>query len=67
MAAAGKEKRSAEKSDIYHKEFPAITVIVDGGWSTQSHKHSYNAKSGVSIIIGQKTGKLSHIGVLNKS
>ena len=26
---------------------PAITVILDGGWSKCAHKHSYNAKSQV--------------------
>ena len=45
---------------------PATTVVVDGGWSKRSHKHSYNAKSGVAIIIGKETGKLLHIGVRNK-
>ena len=45
---------------------PAITVIVDGGWLKHSHKHSYNAKSGVGIIIGQRTGKILHIGMRNK-
>ena len=35
--------------------YPAITVIVDGGWSKRSHKHSYNAKSGVGVIIGKET------------
>ena len=25
------------------------------GWSKQTHKHSYNAKSGVGIIIGKET------------
>ena len=34
-------------------------VIVDGGWSKRSHKHSYNANSGVAIIIGKATGKTS--------
>lgn len=32
-----------------------MTVIGDGGWSKLSHKHSYNAKSGVAVIIGQHT------------
>lgn len=45
---------------------PAISVIVDGGWSKRTHKHSYNAKSGVGIIIGAHTGKLLHVGVQNK-
>lgn len=40
--------------------------MVDGGWSKRAHKHSYNAKSGVGIIIGVATGKLLHIGVRNK-
>lgn len=44
----------------------AVTVIVDGGWSKRSHKHSYNAKSGVAIIIGKATGKILHMGVRNK-
>ena len=67
MAAAGKEeKRLAEERGEYHEGVPAITVIVDGGWSKRSHKHSYNAKSGVGIIIGLKMEKLLHIGVRNK-
>ncbi len=67
MAEAGKEeKRSAIERSDFHEGVPAITVIVDGGWSKRSHKHSYNAKSGVAIIIGKKTGKLLYIGVRNK-
>ncbi len=67
MAEAGKEeKRLAEERGDYHQGVPAITVIVDGGWSKRSHRHSYNAKSGVGIIIGQITGKLLHIEVRNK-
>ena len=67
MAAAGQEeKRLAEERGDYHEGVPAITVIVDGGWSKRSHRHSYNAKSGVGIIIGKATGKLLHIGVRNK-
>ncbi len=59
MAEADKEeKRLAEERGDYHQGVPAITVIVDG--------HSYNAKFGVGIIIGQITGKLLHIGVRNK-
>ena len=67
MADAGREeKRLAEERGDFHEGVPAITVIVDGGWSKRSHRHSYNAKSGVGIIIGQATGKLLHIGVRNK-
>ena len=67
MVEAGREeKRLAEERGDYHEGVPAVTVIVDGGWSKRSHKHSYNAKSGVGIIIGKETGKLLHIGVRNK-
>ena len=45
----------------YHEGMPAITVIVDSGWSKRSDHYSYNAKSGVGIIIGQATGKLPYI------
>ena len=66
LEAGREEKRLAEARGDYHQGVPAITVVVDGGWSKRSHKHSYNAKSGVAIIIGQATGKLLHIGVRNK-
>ena len=67
MLDAGKEeKRLAEERGDLHHGVPAITVIVDGGWSKRSHKHSYNAKSGVGIIIGEKTSKILHSGVRNK-
>ena len=67
MIKAGKEeKRLAEQRNDFHQGVPAITVIVDGGWSKRSHKHSSNAKSGVAVIFGQVTGKILHIGVRNK-
>ena len=67
MAEAGREeKRLAEEREDFHEGVPAITVIVDGGWSKRSHKHSYNANSGVAIIVGKATGKLLYIGVRNK-
>ena len=67
MAEAGREERGlAEERGSFHEGVPAITVIVDGGWSKRSHNHSYNAKSGVAIIIGKETSKLLHIGVRNK-
>ena len=67
MKEAGEEERqlAIERGD-YHQGVPAITVILDGGWSKRSHGHSYNANSGVAIITGQATGKLLHIGVRNK-
>ena len=67
MIEAGREeKRLAQENGDYHQGVPAITVIVDGGWCKQSHKHSYNAKSGVAIITDLRTGKLLHIGVRNE-
>ena len=66
LEAGREEKRLAEERNDFHQGVPAITVIVDGGWSKRSHKHSYNAKSGVGIIIGQATGKLLFIGARNK-
>ena len=64
--AAEEEKRHAIQQKSFHEGVPAISVIVDGGWSKRSHKHSYNAKSGVGIILGAHTGKLLHVGVRNK-
>lgn len=40
--------------------------MLDGGWCKRTHKHSYNAKYGVAIIIGLATGKILHMGVSNK-
>ena len=64
--AGAAEKRIAISNRRYHQGMPAITVIVDGGWSKRSHKHSYNAKSGVAIIIGKETGKILYLDVRNK-
>ena len=67
MAEAGQEERRlAIEKGCYHEGVSTITVIVDGGWSKQSHWHSYTARSGVSIIIGKAMGKLLHIGTHNK-
>lgn len=63
---AREEKHLAIEEGSYHQGVPAITVIVDGGWSKRAHKHSYNAKSGVGVIIGMKTKKLLHVGIRNK-
>ena len=67
MVEAGREERwlAIERGD-FHEGAPSVTVIVDGGWSKHSRKHSYNAKSDVAIIIGKETGKLLHIGIRNK-
>ena len=55
-----------EERNEYHEGVPVITVIVDGGWSKRSHRHSYNVNSGVAIIIGKATGKIIYLGVRNK-
>ena len=67
MIEAGKEEKClAEERGSYHDGVPAICVIVVGGWSKRSHKHSYNANSGVGIILGKATGNLLHTGIRNK-
>ena len=38
--AAGEEKRNTIERWSFHMGVPAIAVIVDGGWSKRSHKHS---------------------------
>lgn len=67
MKEAGSEEKciAIEKGRSHHG-VPTITVFVDGGWSKRSHKHSYNAKSGVVIIIGKETKKLLFLGIQNK-
>ena len=67
MTEAGKEERRlAIEAGEYHQGVPAITVILDAGWSKRSHKHSYNARSGAGIIIGARTNKILYLGVRNK-
>ena len=67
MQAAGEEERNmAIANDSFHQNIPAITVILDGGWSKRTHRHNYNAKSGVGIIIGKATGKILFMGIRNK-
>ena len=67
MRQAGQEERQiAISKGCTCLGDPAITVILDGGWSKRSHKHSYNAKSGVGIIIGLETQKILFMGVRNK-
>ena len=52
------ERRLAIEKGNYHNGVPAITVVVDAGWSKRSHKHSYNANSGVGVIFGAATKAL---------
>jgi len=61
MLEAGRERREfVVQNNRYHEGIPAITVVVDGGWSKWSHSHSYIANSSV------VTKKLLYIGVKNK-
>ena len=67
MKAAGRQERQiAINKQQHHHSVPAITVIVDAGWSKRTHKHSYNALSCVGVIFGKETKKLLFIGVRNK-
>ena len=63
LEAGRKERELAIPNSQYHHDVPAITVIVDGGWSKRSHGHSYNANSGVGVIFGAATKNLLYIGI----
>ena len=62
LIAGRKEKQLAIEKGNYHNGVPAITVVVDEGWSKCSHKHSYNANSGVGVVFGAATKALLFIG-----
>ena len=64
--AAVEERQHAIEVNDYHQGVPAISVVADAGWSKRTHKHSYNAKSGVAVIFGAHTKKLLFMGVRNK-
>ena len=67
MRLAGEaEKELAIAKNQFHQGVPYISVVADGGWSKRSHKHSYNAKSGVGVIFGLNTKRLLFMGVRNK-
>ena len=59
-------ERHAIAMRSFHQGIPSITVVVDGGWSKRSHKHSYNAKSGVAVIFRSHTRKLLFMGIRDK-
>ena len=64
MKQAGIEEREhAIQQGHYHQGVPAITVVVDAGWSKQTHKHTYNALSAVGVIFCHYTGKLLYVGL----
>lgn len=64
--AAIAEKAHAIATGSYHQGVPAVKVVVDGGWSKRTHKHTYNAKSGVAVVFGHFSKKLLFLGVRNK-
>ena len=70
LVAGQVEKELAIANNSYHGGgdncAPAITVVVDAGWNKRSHRHSYNANSGVGVIFGAATTRLLYIGVRNK-
>ena len=66
LTAGQMEKQLAIGQGNYHNGVPAITVVVDAGWSKRNHKHSYNANSGVGVIFGAVTEPLLFIFVRNK-
>ena len=66
ISAGEEEKRLAIARVEYHQGIPAITVVADGGWSKRSHKHSYNANSGVGVIFVFFTKRILFIGIRNK-
>ena len=68
LLTAGKmERQLAIAQGNYYNGVPAITVVDDAGWSKRSHKHSYNANSGVGVMFfGAVTKALLFIGVRNK-
>ena len=57
VKAGAEERRLAIERGDYHEDVPAIPVVVDGGWSKRTYKHSYNANSGVGVIFGATTRK----------
>lgn len=52
---------AVEKGDFVTVDgikYPAITVVVDGGWAKRSYGHSFSSNCGVAVIIGANTRKV---------
>lgn len=66
---AGKEERelAVKCKQIDEDGIPWTCVYADGGWSKRSYGHSFDANSGVAVIIGKLTGKVLYLGVRNKN
>ena len=62
------EKMSAIQNDRDHcSPLSSRSMVVDGGWLERSHKHSYNAKSGVAVVLGViLENYLLFMGIRNK-
>ena len=65
LIAGQMEKQLTIEQENYHNGVPAITVVVDAGWSKRSHKYSYNANSGFGVMFGAATKALLFIGITN--
>ena len=65
LSTGKEEKEHAIANGTTFEGIPAC-IVVDAGWSKRSHKHSYNANSGVGVIFGAHTKKLLFIGIRNK-
>jgi len=69
--AANEEKKLAIASEkfvvVEGVEYPAIRVVLDGGWSKRTYGHGYNANCGAAVIIGARTGKVLHLGTRIKT
>lgn len=63
MGAGREERALAIAQGKFYNGTPAITGMVDGGWTKRPHKHSYNAKYGVGVVFGTAVKKLLFAGV----
>lgn len=68
-----KEEKAAYFADLKSDEMivqidqPAkIKASLDGSWATRSYGTRYSSASGCGVIVGEKTGKIIHVGCRNK-
>ncbi len=67
MEAAEEEKQLAIKEGRVLNGVPWTKVIHDTGWGKRTHKHTYNASGGVSVVYGYYTKRLLDILVRQKT
>ncbi|KAI4468120.1 hypothetical protein MML48_2g00019796 [Holotrichia oblita] len=65
-ADKGELQLAKEKNNVDINGVGQVTIYADGGWSKRSYGHTYNAASGVAVIIGNQTEKLLFFGMRNK-